>query len=117
MTSLLSMKQGDLLPSVVAVLHDTDPTTGQPRVMDLTGATVKFHLRLDGAASLVVNRAASIVGAATLGTVQYDWVAGDTDTVGDYLREWEVTYTASGKQVTVPNSKDGLRVKISRQLA
>lgn len=115
-SSTLPMKQGDLLPAVRAVLHDTDPATGNSRVMDLTGCTVRFHLRLNGSGTPVVNAAASVIDA-TNGIVEYAWVAGDTATPGDYLREWEVTVTASSKQVTVPNSIEGYPVRIAPGLA
>lgn len=110
------MKQGDLLPSVQAVLHDTDPSTGQPRVMDLTGATVRFHLRPSAGGTPTVDQPAVVVDA-TNGIVRYDWVAGDTAVVGDYVREWQATYTASGKPVTIPNSLLGYPVRISPQIA
>lgn len=46
--------------------------------------------------------AAAVVEDAAAGQVRYDWVAGDTDTFGEYLGEWEVT-RADGSIETYPN--------------
>ena len=61
-----------------------------------------------------VDASASIVTPAA-GTVQYDWDAADTDTIGSYQAEFEVTYV-DGTIETFPN--DGyVRVEIIRDIA
>lgn len=65
--------------------------------VDLTGATVKFKARAVGSTTLAIDASATIVGAATLGNVRYDWVAGDITGSGLLASEksalvwWEVT--------------------------
>lgn len=95
--------------------NDTSPAleyTLSPAV-DLTGASVRFHMRSRGGA-LKVDAAASIT-TPTPGIVQYDFLAVDTDTVGTYEAEFEVTY-ADNTIETFPNS-GYLIVNISDDIA
>ena len=99
------IKQNDTSPSMAATLKDANDAA-----IDLTGATVRFHMRAVGASQVTVDAAATLVTPAS-GTVRYDWQADDTDTVGSYQAEFEVTY-ADGSIETFPN--DGyIRVEIT----
>lgn len=95
------MKANDLLPSIQANLT----SNGSP--VDLTGATVKFIMKAADASfaptagTTKVNSAGVIVGSATAGVVRYDWTTGDTATPGNYVAEWQVTFSAS-KPETFP---------------
>lgn len=91
------MKQNDTSPSMLAELKD-----GENAVVDLDGATVRFHMRQIGNAAIVVDQAAVIVTAAS-GLVRYDWSASDTDTIGSYQAEFEVTYSDLSIE-TFPNN-------------
>lgn len=91
------VKQNDTAPSIRATLKD-----GDDDAIDLTGASVRFHMRSIGGTSAKVDSAATIVTAAS-GIVQYDWVAADTDTVGTYQAEFEVTYSDTRIE-TFPNN-------------
>ena len=91
-----SIKQNDTSPSLQATLKDADLTA-----IDLTGATVRFHMKsVDG--TVKVDEVMTVVSEAN-GIVQYDWVSGDTDTVGTYYVEFEVTY-ADASVETFPNN-------------
>lgn len=77
--------------------HDTSPSYTATLGVNLTGATVKFIMRLPGSSSTKVSESATITGA-TAGQVQYAWASGDTDTAGLYAAEWEVTFAGGVKQ-------------------
>lgn len=109
MSESFYLKAGDTSPALRATLQNPDGTA-----VDLTGATVVFNMRSSGNTVLISRVACSIVTAAS-GIVQYDWQAGDTDTVGQHLGEFEVTFADSTVE-TFPN--DGyIRVIIARQIA
>ena len=73
------IKRGDTRPSLYATL------TQEGSVVDLTGATVRFHM------GNVVDASAEILEASA-GTVRYNWVAADTLLEGSYRAEFEVTF-------------------------
>jgi len=91
-----SIKQNDTSPSLQATLKDASLTP-----VNITGATVMFHMKsIDG--TVKVDQQMTIVDGSG-GVVQYDWQAGDTDTVGTYYVEFEVTYGDSSIE-TFPNN-------------
>jgi hypothetical protein len=90
-------KQGDTAPAIAEQLFD-----GLGVVVNLAGASVKFMMWGPGDAAVKVNAAATITDAA-LGKVSYTPIAADTNTVGDWLAEWEVTFGGGAKE-TFPNS-------------
>jgi hypothetical protein len=94
------VKKGDTAPVVSDTLEDS---TGA--VVNLTGATVKFHMATWDRQTVLVNgTAVGPSGGAfdTTGYVQYQWQAGDVATAGTYRGEWEVTF-AGGVKETWPN--------------
>lgn len=91
-----SIKQNDTSPSLQATLRDAalDP-------INLTGAAVRLHMKsVDG--TLKVDRPMTVV-TPTQGVIQYNWQTGDTDTVGTYYVEFEVTYPGDSVE-TFPNN-------------
>ena len=89
------IKRNDTSPAIRITCQDGDGVA-----VDLTGASVRFHLE-DDAGTVVVDAAASIVTAAS-GIVQYAWGAADTSTAGYFYAEFEVTY-ADNTVETFPN--------------
>lgn len=90
------IKQNDTSPSILA---DLKSFNGDP--INLTNASIQFHMKsVDG--TLKVDAAMTILNES-LGRVRYDWQVGDTDTVGSYYVEFEVTY-ADNSVETFPNN-------------
>ena len=93
--------QGDTYPPIKSTITKSDGT-----VQDLTNATVKFQLRKENDKVYTVNAAATVL-AATAGTVQYLLGTNDLTIPGDYLIQWEVTFSVgSGSRIqttAVPN--------------
>lgn len=109
MTSVFSIKRNDTSPAISRTLLDSAGDA-----INLTGATVRFHLK-DKAGVVKVDAAAVIVGDPLLGVVQYDWIAADTDTAGNFKAEFEVTYADSTIE-TFPNNEH-IEVVITEDLA
>jgi hypothetical protein len=102
-----TLKQNDTSPSIQATLKDASGSA-----VDLSGATVKFHVKsVDG--TLKVNQTATLVDEDN-GVVKYDWQAGDTDTVGTYYAEFQVSY-ADLTTETFPNN-DNIVILIKSEL-
>ena len=99
------IKQNDTSPNLRAILKDGDEVA-----INLTDATINFHMRTVGGETAVVDAAASIVSAEN-GILQYLWDAADTATVGSYQAEFEVTF-AGGKIETFPHN-GYIRVEIT----
>jgi hypothetical protein len=90
------IKQNDTGPAMLAILQDANGNA-----INLTGASVRFHMRSVGGGNPVVDAAATVVTPIS-GIVRYNWAAADTDTVGTYQAEFEVTY-ADASIETFPN--------------
>lgn len=103
-----SIKQNDTAPSIKATLKD-----GSGTAIDLTDATIRFHMKAVGETSVKVDALCSIVDASA-GIVQYNWTANDTDTAGTYYAEFEVTYD-DGAIETFPNNSN-LSISIRSEL-
>ena len=91
----MNIKRGDLLPPLEAALLLAD---GEP--IDLTGCAVRLRMRTDDGEALKVDAPATVVDVAA-GRVRYDWQPGDTDVVGVYRAEFEITFP-SLKTMCVP---------------
>jgi len=103
------IKQNDTSPSLRALLKD-----GDNLAIDLTGATVRFHMKSLEDNTVVVDASTTIVAPSTAGIVQYDWDNGDTATAGSYQGEFEVTF-AGGAVETFPN-KTNISISIKPEL-
>lgn len=81
--TMFTLKQNDTRPALLATLMTAEGTA-----VNLTGASLRFLMKSD---SLKVDAPATVLDAEA-GTIQYVWVAADTDTAGTFRAEVEVTY-------------------------
>jgi hypothetical protein len=102
-----TIKQNDTSPSIQANLADSNSNP-----IDLSGASVILHMSSVSGVSKVAST--MIISDAANGVVQYDWVTGDTDTVGIYYVEFQVTYD-NGAIETFPNNGN-IAVSVVREL-
>jgi hypothetical protein len=92
------IKQNDTSPALKATLKD-----GLDAAVDLTGASIRFHMRATGETNAKVD-ASAVVEDADNGIVYYNWIPADTDSIGSYEAEFEVTF-AGGEIETFPNNR------------
>ena len=96
MPSHFYIKQNDTRPAIAANLTDANAAA-----VNLTGATVKFSMRVEPAGTVKVSAAAATIDDAEAGQVSYNWTASDTNTADDYEAEFQVTF-AGGAVQTFP---------------
>lgn len=94
------IKQNDTSPAIRATLK-RPLADGTEAVVNLTGASVRFLMSRECDSEAKVAAAGSIVNAEG-GIVEYQWVAGDTDTADTFRAEFEVTYSDNTIE-TFPN--------------
>ncbi len=77
--------------------------TMSPPEVDLTGATVRFHMVKDDGTVTIdnVTDGVTVVTATDSPVVSYQWQDGDTDAKGRYEAEFRVTYE-DGSTETFP---------------
>jgi hypothetical protein len=92
--AVFQVRKGDTLPPIEYTLDGNDMEAAHP---NLAGASVKFiYTQLISGATPTI-KTATVVDAES-NRVKYQWLAGDTATVGDYLCEFEVTYADATKK-------------------
>lgn len=96
MSELFTLTAGDTVPNLQAVLQDS-----QGDAIDLTDASVQFHLEDPRGGETVIDEPASVIDA-TNGLVRYRWHVDDTEVPGRYRAEFVVTYDTDDIE-TFPN--------------
>ena len=103
------IRQNDTSPALMATVADSDGTP-----VNVTGASVEFHMRLKNAAATTVSAAGEVVDGAA-GTIKYQWLTNDTGVVGTYEGEFQITYADTTIE-TFPN-KGYIAIKITEEIA
>ena len=80
--------------------RDLKDAFGAP--VNVTGAAVKFSMRVKPAGTIKVDDEDAVIVTAGTGRVRYEWTAANTNTADEYEAEFQVTY-ANGKIQTFPN--------------
>ena len=96
MPSHFYIKKDDTRPAIIANLTDANDAA-----VNLTGASVKFNMRVDPAGAIKINLGTAIIEDAEAGQVSYPWTSSDTDTADDFEAEFQVTF-AGGAVQTFP---------------
>ena len=91
------IKQNDTASFITRDLKDA---FGAP--VNVTGAAVKFSMRVKPAGTVKVDDQDAVIVTAGTGRVRYEWTAANTNTADEYEGEFQVTY-ANGKIQTFPN--------------
>ena len=103
------IKKNDTSPTMRATLKD-----GNDVIVNLTGCSVRFHMRSVGEDTAKIDAAATLVNA-TGGVCQYQWATSDTDTLGSFEGEFEVTFQG-GEIESFPNNKF-IQIEITDDIA
>lgn len=82
-----SIKEGARAPNIVATLTDDND-----KILDLTGASVQFKMKVPGESTYLVD-APAVVTDAQNGEVSYNFSPSDTDTPGYHIAEFHVDYS------------------------
>jgi hypothetical protein len=106
------IKQYDTLEPIREVLKGSD---GVPIPNLAAAQSIHFHLRNRTSGKVAVNSPATVLDNAT-STVQYEWVAGDTDVAGAFTREWHISW-GPGIEQRVPNGASPDLVQITQAAA
>jgi hypothetical protein len=91
------IKQND---TAADIERDFKDAFGAP--VNVTGATIRFSMRVKPSGTVKVNVGAATIVDAALGRVKYNFTSSDTDTADTYEAEFQVTYT-NGDVQTFPN--------------
>jgi hypothetical protein len=95
-----NIRQGNTLPVLKVAI--TQGVVGAMSAMDLTGYTAKFDM-FDSDGTKVLSGLTATITDAAGGKVQYAWASGNTATSGLYRGQFDLTRTADGATLTVPN--------------
>lgn len=103
------IKQNDRRPNLVVHLKNYDGTP-----LDLTTADSVVFTMVKNTTYIFTKVACNILDAPN-GIVEYEWQDGDTSTLGTYLGEFEIAWTA-GLTQTMPED-DYIKIIVKDELA
>lgn len=110
-SDIIELVVGDTLPALTFTLRDrntaasgkvlarNDPTTWAP--INITGATVKLHLRKQGETGAPSASLTCTVTDGAAGTAATDFPEGTLDEAGTFDGEVEITFSGGGIQTVV----------------
>ncbi len=94
------IKCNDTLPSLSLSLQ-TKGRFNQIMPFNLTGVTATTFSMSDEHGNLKVSSSLAEITCVSGGTIQYNWIVGDTDEYGKYQGEFELFFTG-GKKMSIP---------------
>ncbi|MEK6829389.1 MAG: hypothetical protein AABY15_04625 [Nanoarchaeota archaeon] len=103
------IKKNDTLPSLSIDVTDVG-CLGEKIPYNLSAVTAVTFTMVDDCGNFkVLNQSADIV-CDSGGTIEYNWSSEDTDTEGDFLGEFRLSFSG-GTRMTLP-TKDSIRIHI-----
>jgi len=94
------MKQNDTLPTL-QVNVKARGCLGSVIPFDLSEVTACTFSMADDCGNLKISSMPAVITCYSGGSVQYNWIEGDTDVSGKYKAEFELFFS-DGKKMTVP---------------
>lgn len=101
MTNAYRRVTGDTAPPIEdALVVDDSP-------LDIRGATVKIHIKPPDGDTIIRDESEGVsIDDAEKGYVTYEFRDGDLSESGRYRYEWQVTFGADDRIVTVPSESE-----------
>jgi hypothetical protein len=96
------IKQFDTLPCLKVAVK-TRTHLGSKIPFNLSGVTACTFSMSDDCGNLIVSSMPAQITCVSGGTIQYNWIVGDTDNDGFFDGEFEMTFGGGGK-MTVPTA-------------
>jgi hypothetical protein len=100
-TRVFNIKSNDTLPALSVKIKARNCINAEIS-FDLTGATACTFSMADTNGNLKISSNAALITSYSGGTVQYNWTSEDTDTVGKFRGEFEITFS-DGNKLSVPS--------------
>ncbi|SRR3989304_4616041 len=94
------IKQNDTLPALQVNIKTRD-YLDSIIPFDLSAVTACTFSMADNFGNLKISSITAVTNSVSGGTIQYDWIEGDTDTFGKYKAEFELFFSG-GTKMTVP---------------
>jgi len=94
------MKQNDTLPSLQVNIKARG-CLDSVICFNLSGVTACTFSMADDCGNLKISSMPAAINSYSGGSVQYNWIEGDTDTAGKFKAEFELFFS-DGKKMTVP---------------
>ena len=104
----MAIKKVDLTKNDLAPIYSVVHEDTEGNAQDITGATIVCSMKnLDDGTLKIDRQSIGItITDAEAGAFNYEWQTGETDTVGKYQIEFEITPLSGGK-FTIPNPTQG----------
>jgi len=99
-TKMFQMKQNDTLP-VLSVNVKARGCLDSIVAFELSGVTACTFSMADDCGNLKISSMPATITSSSGGSIQYDWIVGDTDSAGKYKAEFELFFS-DGKKMTIP---------------
>lgn len=109
------IKRNDTLPALRTNIIDRGCLDGK-KPFNLSGATgVTFSMIDRKCESYKISLQQAQISCVSGGTVQYNWQSGDTDESGNFLGEFEISFS-DGKKMSVPQ-RGGILIEITNDIS